>query len=84
MRVHALFFASGREAVGKKELEVELSEGSTVAELWKSLTREYPGLEGLSPSLLLAVNQEYVSRDVILKQGDEVAFIPPVSGGING
>ncbi|MBI5166825.1 MAG: molybdopterin converting factor subunit 1 [candidate division NC10 bacterium] len=82
MKVRALYFSLGREAVGRRELVVEIPSGGTVAELWRSLVEEHPQLRNLSSSLMFAVNQEYVNPETPLKEGDEVAFIPPVSGGI--
>ena len=75
MKVKTLFFSVLREQLKKSEAVVEICEGETVA----SLAQRLAG----SPAfpLLFAVNQEYVARDYVLKEGDEVAFIPPVAGG---
>ena len=58
-----------------------MPEGTTVQGLWDTLRREHPGLAGVELRLLYAVNSEYVRLEQPLADGDEVAFIPPVSGG---
>ena len=69
-------FAGLRELAGTRATEVELPEGATAGDVWQALDlgREPPGL-------LIAVNKSYVGRDSVLAAGDEVALIPPVSGG---
>lgn len=80
MRVKSLFFASYRDLVGAEELEFELPEGATVSDL-TGLVREHTGEGVLPDSLVVAVNREYASSGTELRDGDEVAFIPPVAGG---
>ena len=76
MQVSVRLFAGLRERAGTGERELELAEGSTVGDVWDSLAL------GDEPSgLLYAVNREYATRDQDLADGDEVALIPPVSGG---
>jgi len=79
LKVKARFFASHSEIVGRREMEVELRDGATVSDLLQTLTAEYPKL--LGRSFLLAVNRQYVGLERKLKEGDEVALIPPISGG---
>jgi molybdopterin converting factor subunit 1 len=81
MKIKVLFFASCRELVGHKEMEVEMAEGSSAADLKSHLMGCYPRLVGLAPVLSLAVNAEYADEATPLQEGDEVALIPPVSGG---
>jgi molybdopterin converting factor subunit 1 len=81
MKVRLLFFASLRERLRKSEAEHDLESGSTIADLWSSLCGQNPGLEEMTASISFAVNQEYVGRATVLHDGDEVALIPPVSGG---
>lgn len=81
MIVHLRFFASLRERLKMRAAERTLADGATVAELWNALCRERPDLEPLSASITFAVNREYVDRAHRLADGDEVALIPPVSGG---
>ena len=81
MKVQVKFFAILRERVGTGEITKEVREGSTVGELWASLKQEYAKLSAIDMRLLYAVNQNYVNADYILKDRDEVVFVPPVSGG---
>ncbi|MDE2860372.1 MAG: molybdopterin converting factor subunit 1 [Chloroflexota bacterium] len=80
MRVAVRFFAMYRERAGVSHTEVELPEGSSPAQLLVHLRSEFPSLPAEAP-VLIAVNSEYVSDEAVLQDGDEVAFIPPVSGG---
>ena len=81
MRITARFFASSRDAVGLGELELDIEAGSSVQTLLARLISDYPKLAGYAPHLMVAVNAEYAERSTALHPGDEVAFIPPVSGG---
>jgi len=76
-------FASVRDILGQREIVLDLPAGTTAAGLIDRLILDYPRLAGLAPSLLLAVNQEYADKSRILAEGDEVALIPPVSGGVD-
>ena len=79
--VKVLFFASVRDLVGDSNRTVSLAEGLTVTDLIADLASKHKRFIEMAPSLMVSVNQEYVPRDTVLNQGDEVAFIPPVSGG---
>ena len=81
MTVHLRFFASLRERLKASEAERALPDGTSVGDLWAALCRERPDLDSLGRSISFAVNCEYVERDHVLADGDEVALIPPVSGG---
>jgi molybdopterin converting factor subunit 1 len=81
MRVHVRLFASLREAVGREALELELPPGATAEEAWTSLAAAHPGLAPWRRSLAAAVNRAYTRFDTPLADGDELAFLPPVSGG---
>jgi len=83
MKVRVKFFAILRERAGAAEISKEISDGSTVAQLWESLQKDHPKLAGPTFRLLYAVNQNYVTPEQVLKDGDEVAIIPPVSGGLS-
>jgi len=74
------FFAAAADAAGRRTLEVDWS-GRTLAQLLEFLEQQYPNLARLAPVLSVAVNREYASGDRVLADGDEVALIPPVSGG---
>ena len=81
MKVKVKFFAILRERAGTGEITKEIREGSTMRELWEILQRDYPKLAPVKMRLLYAVNQDYVNADYVLKEQDEVVFVPPVSGG---
>lgn len=81
MTVQVLFFASLRERVKRSEASWPLADGATVAALWGALVEEFPAIEAMTGAVRFAVNREYVDRDHVLADGDEVAVIPPVSGG---
>lgn len=73
-----LFFAHLRDAVGEEFLRLDAS-GKTVAELKAELSEKYdlPRME----TVMTAINEEFASNDEVIQDGDEIAFIPPVSGG---
>ena len=75
------FFASYKEALGKDELDLEMDEDSSVSELLKILRKDHPKLGNLMETLVVSVNLEYANYERKLKEGDEVALRPPVSGG---
>jgi molybdopterin converting factor subunit 1 len=82
MKVRVKFFAILRERAGTSEVAKDVAEGSTVADLWRQLQKDYPKLDVPGIRLLYAVNQDYVGVDHKLKDQDEVVFVPPVSGGL--
>jgi molybdopterin converting factor subunit 1 len=81
MKVRVRCFAAAREIVGTGELVVDLPEGSTLIQLLDRIQGQFPRLQGLAGSLLFSVNREYAPSDKRLSADDEVALIPPVSGG---
>lgn len=81
MKVRVRVFAALREIIDEAELEVELSSGTTVAGLWERLVSDEARLEPFGAALQFAVNQDFVSKETELQPDDEVAFLPPVSGG---
>ena len=81
MKVRVLFFASSSEIVGCKEAETEIAEGATVGSFKRDLMLQYPDLLRLKNVLSIAVTTEFADELSVLKAGDEIAFIPPVSGG---
>ena len=83
MKIQLLAFASATDALGTKKLALTLPEGTTVGELEARLCGEHPPLRTLWPRLAVAVNNEVADRYKILQEGDEVALLPPVSGGRN-
>jgi molybdopterin synthase catalytic subunit len=79
--VRVRMFGALREALGTKDLEVSLPEGASAGDLRARLAACQPGFAAFGPRLRLAVNREFACDDVALAEGDEVAFLPPVSGG---
>jgi molybdopterin converting factor subunit 1 len=81
MRVRVRLFASLREAVGRSDVDLEIPEGTTAEEAWQQLVREHPGLGERRPRLTAAINRRYATFETPLRDGDELVFVPPVSGG---
>ncbi len=79
-RIRVLFFAALADAAGRREASLEIADGATLADLGARLKEAYPGIEG-APTYAFAVNAEYATPGQRLSDGDEVALIPPVSGG---
>lgn len=84
MNVTLRYFAGVREALGRSGESREVPPGSTVGALLADLATDSPALETARRSLMVMVNQEYARDDRVLGDGDEVALIPPVSGGSDG
>ena len=83
MNVKVLLFASLRERAGQSSLSRTVADGTTAGELFRALCADFPALEG-SGRVAIAVNSEYTDAAHPLRDGDEVALIPPVSGGSDG
>src|SRR5215469_2766609 len=83
MRIRVLFFGQLKEIVGATHDEVDLSDGSRVEDVFERYGRRFPKLAEFRPSVAASVNQEYAAWRSPLNPGDEVAFLPPVSGGEN-
>ena len=81
MRVRVRLFASLRETVGNGEVELEMPEGATAESAWQQLVREHPPLGDRRARLTAAINRSYATFDTPLQDGDELVFVPPVSGG---
>ncbi|MCY3639133.1 MAG: molybdopterin converting factor subunit 1 [Chloroflexota bacterium] len=74
-------FASYKEKAGTADIEMSLPTGATVSDAASELLRLHPAIAGDKSRLMIAVNEEYQEHDYPLSENDEVAFIPPVSGG---
>ena len=79
VQIQLRYFASIREALGRRADVLDVPDGSTVAQVWQRLLADHPRLA--EQRYRPAVNQEYVTESTTLRDGDEVVFIPPVSGG---
>lgn len=77
MSIHVRFFASLRERLALDDLDIALPDDASVAGVWRCATANAE----LPPNLLIAVNQDYAALDAPVRDGDEVAFFPPVTGG---
>jgi molybdopterin converting factor subunit 1 len=84
MRVCVLYFGVLKDLVGHGRSEMDLAEGASVAELLEAHRGLAKGQESIWESIAVAVNQEYARAGDLLKDGDEVALLPPVSGGVDG
>ena len=81
MRVTVQLFARLRELAGRSETTCELASGASVADVWRALEIDHPAIAPLGSSVSAAVNAEFAPMTTEVREGDEVAFLPPVSGG---
>ena len=81
MHVKIRLFARLRELAGASELTRQVPDGSVAMDAWQALVAEFPALADHTRSISCAVNEEYARLKATLNDGDEVAFLPPVSGG---
>jgi len=81
MKIRLLYFAVLRDITGKSEEIVDLPEGTRASEIWERLRGKHDQLAAYERPPMTAVNEEYVDASSALRDGDEVAFIPPVAGG---
>jgi molybdopterin converting factor subunit 1 len=82
MRVQVLFFGVLKDIVGRPSEALELDEGATVGDVLQHYESRIPKLGQVLPSVALSVNQHYAGPGAVLGEGDEVALLPPVSGGL--
>jgi molybdopterin converting factor subunit 1 len=81
VHVKIRLFARLRELAGAAEMTRQVPDGASAGDAWSVLVSEFPGLDGYTRSISCAVNEEYTRLTAALHEGDEVAFLPPVSGG---
>jgi molybdopterin synthase sulfur carrier subunit len=81
MEARVLFFGKLKEIAGGAERSVEFRSGETIAELFERCVSQKPELAPFRSSVVASRNQEFAPWTTVLKSGDEVAFLPPVSGG---
>lgn len=81
MKVTVRFFATYRDVAGKPQIEVEMDDGASLGDLLERLYDTYPKLKKWSESIICSVNRKYADEDKVLEPGDEIALLPPVSGG---
>ena len=80
MKIEILLFGVTRDIVGNSKLIIDIEKNNKVGDMMTKLKKEYPDFDNLK-SLLVAVNNEYALDHQLLNENDEVALIPPVSGG---
>lgn len=80
MEIQLLFFGIATDLVGENSISFDIEEQATIAQLKELLISKFSGLKNLN-EFAIAVNEEYANDDLIIKNGDIVAIIPPVSGG---
>jgi molybdopterin converting factor subunit 1 len=81
VRVTVRLFARLVDITGSAELDREIGPSSTIGTVWRGLVSEFPALADYEKSISTAVNADYARMNQAVKDGDEVAFLPPVSGG---
>ena len=81
MSIRVLFFASLADIVGSREREVNPAEVTDILSVFDKFAAEFPDMEAHRQSALFALNSEFARPGTIVRDGDEVAFLPPVSGG---
>jgi molybdopterin synthase catalytic subunit len=81
IEVTVRFFAGHRDIVGQAEKTMSVAPGTTAHQLWEKLVADHPPLQPYGSSVRVAINQEFCAFTTVLSDGDEVAYIPPVSGG---
>jgi molybdopterin converting factor subunit 1 len=81
MRVTVRLFARLRELAGQGDWDDEVEAGASVATVWRAAVRRHPALEPFGSSISCAVNANFARMTATVRDGDDVAFLPPVSGG---
>jgi molybdopterin converting factor subunit 1 len=81
LRIKVKLFASFRDIVGTKEEDITLPDGTTVQQLLEKYIERFPQMAKFREHIILSVNKDYGAPARVLKDGDEVSFLPPVSGG---
>jgi molybdopterin converting factor subunit 1 len=81
VRVTVKLFARLRDIAGAEELTRDMPAGATIGNVWRELAAEFPALTEYERSISTAVNLDYARMNTEVQDGDEIAFLPPVSGG---
>jgi molybdopterin converting factor subunit 1 len=81
MRVKVQFFARLRELAGRSEYDCDVPAGSSVADVWRVVADRHTSLKPFAGAISCALNADFARMNAPVQEGDEVAFLPPVSGG---
>jgi molybdopterin converting factor small subunit len=81
VKVRIQFFSRLRDLTGKAEIDLEVPEGTTAADLLEKIYSNTPALRDWDKSILVAAGLEFVGRDYVVNPGDEISIMPPVQGG---
>jgi MoaE-MoaD fusion protein len=81
MRVKVLLFGQLKDIVGRQEESLDLEPGARLSAVMSHYAEQYPTFKGLTSSIACSINQEYAQGSAVLREGDEVGLLPPVSGG---
>ena len=81
MKIRLLFFAVLRDIAGRDENVIDVPDGTRAGDVWQRLRDQHPELRDYVQPPMIAVNESYVGVEEPLRDGDELAFIPPVAGG---
>ena len=81
MRVRVRLFARLREIAGRDQWDCEVPAGASVSDVWHRVSNDHRALAPFEAVISCALNASFASRQTVVKEGDEVAFLPPVSGG---
>ena len=79
--IKVLFFGAAADRAGTRETELEVEDGATLAEVWPLIVEQHAELAPMRDTLAFAVNGEYARGEAVVSAGDEIAVLPPVSGG---